>query len=260
MRLRPALLSLILASGAAGPATAANGWTACWFENGAVVVPAEIGGVAGDWLIDPSAPRTLLHETRAEMEGLPRLFSAPAQVAGRRLAAVEVTVADLDERAPGFATPIAGVIGADLLSRFVVDLDFAPCRLRLSRGRAPSFAAVQSLPVRLVGGIPAVEAAVSDDRRARRGLFALDWSSKAAVRVSSAELRPLREGLDPTLRNRAPARLRALSMGGRLYEEQTAAVAADLDPTLAGSLGADLWSRWRLRLDIAHGRLWLARK
>ncbi|HRD28184.1 MAG TPA: hypothetical protein PLO65_07785, partial [Caulobacter sp.] len=41
----------------------------CWFENGAVVIPAEIAGVAGDWLLDPSAPHTLLHETRAQMEG-----------------------------------------------------------------------------------------------------------------------------------------------------------------------------------------------
>ncbi|MES2035351.1 MAG: hypothetical protein V4466_14350 [Pseudomonadota bacterium] len=188
MRLRPALLSLILTTGAADRAAASE--TTCWFENGAVVVPAQIGGVAGDWLIDPSTPRTLLHETRAEMEGLPTVFTAPAQLAGQRLSAVEVTVADLDDRAPGFATPIAGVIGADLLSRFVVDLDFTPCRLTLTRGRPRRFDATQRLPLRMAAGTPVVEAAISDDRRARRGLFALDWSSKAAVRVSRAELRP----------------------------------------------------------------------
>ena len=27
---------------------------------------------------------------------------------------------------------------------------------------------------------------------------------------------------------------------------------------LAGALGTDLWSRWRVRLDIAHGRLVLS--
>jgi|SRR5215217_580681 len=258
MRASPLLLAVILTGTGVGGARAAE--TACWFENGAVVVPAEIGGVAGDWLIDPSAPRTLLHETRADMAGLPRMFTAPGSLAGQRLAPVEVMVADLDDRAPGFVTPIAGIIGADLLARFTVDLDFAPCRLRLTQGRAPLFRAVQRFSVRMVAGSPVLEAGVADDRRARRGLFALDWSSGAAVRLSSAELRPARNGLDPSLRSRAPARLRALSLGGQLYEEQSAAVASGLDPALAGTLGTDLWSRWRLRLDIAHGALLLARK
>lgn len=258
MRAPPLLLALILAGSGVSAAEASE--TACWFENGAVVVPAEIGGVAGDWLIDPSAPRTLLHETRAQMADLPAVFSAPGRLAGQRLAPVEVTVADLDDRAPGFVTPITGVIGADLLRRFTVDLDFAPCRLRLTRGRAPMFRAARRFPVSMVAGSPVIEAGVSDNRRARRGLFGLDWSSRAAVRLSGAELRPVRAGLDPTLRNRAPARLRALSLGGRLYEEQSAAVAAGLDPALAGTLGTDLWSRWRLRLDIAGGNLLLARK
>lgn len=258
MRTRPLLLALILSGGIAGAAHASE--TACWFENGAVVVPAQVGGVAGDWLVDPSAPRTLLHETRAQMEGLAPTFVAPAVIAGQRLQAVEVTVANLDGRAPGFATPIAGVIGADVLSRFTVDLDFAPCRLRLSRGRGPTFRPLQRLPVRLVSGVPVVEAGVADDRRARHGLFAIDWSSRAAARLSDAALSPPREGPAPSLRNRAPGRLRALSLGGELYEEQSAAIAVGLDPALAGSLGTDLWSRWRLRLDIARGELLLARK
>ncbi len=66
--------------------------------------------------------------------------------------------------------------------------------------------------------------------------------------------------LDPTPRNRAPARLRALSFDGILYEEQSAALAPVLDPGLAGTLGTDLWSRWRIRLDLAHGRMLLAPK
>lgn len=255
---RRRLLSLACAL-AALPATAhAAAGTTCWFENGAVVAPAEIGGVSGDWLIDPSAPRTLLHETRAQMEGLPATFTAPAHLAGQRLAAVEVTVADLDDRAPGFVTPIAGVIGADVLARFVVDLDFAPCRLRLSRGRAPAFGRGRAMALQTIAGVPAVRAAVSDDRTARAGLFALDWGSRAAVRVRDGTLRPAVADLDPTLRNRAPARLRALSFDGVLYEERSASLAPDLPPELAGALGTDFWSRWRIRLDLAHDRLLLA--
>lgn len=244
-----ALTALLAASGASA------GETACWFENGAVVVPAEIGGVAGDWLLDPSAPHTLLHETRAEMEGLPDAFTAGGQVAGQRLEAVPVTVADLDDRAPGFFTPIAGVIGADLLERFVVDLQFAPCRVRFSRGRAPAFGRARTLSLQRVDGVLAVQAAISDDRTARSGLFAVDWGSRAAVRVRDGALRPTVADLDPTARNAAPARLRGLSIDGVLYEEQSAALAPALPAELTGALGTDFWSRWRVRLDLAHDRM-----
>jgi hypothetical protein len=238
--------------------SARAGEAACWFENGAVVVPAEVGGVAGDWLLDPSAAHTLLHETRAQMEDLPPIFTASAHVAGESLEGLQVTVADLDGRAPGFATPIAGVLGADVLGRFVVDLDFAPCRVRFSSGRgwrAPRGS--RSLPLSFVDGLPTVLAAVSDDRRARQGPFAIDWSSRAAVRLTGGTFNRPRE-IPP--RSVAPARLRALSIDGDLYEEVSAALAPDIDPSIAGALGVDLWSRWRLRLDMTGGRLWLSPK
>jgi hypothetical protein len=255
MRIAPALLAVILTSCGVGSAQA--GEAGCWFENGAVVAPAEIAGIAGDWLLDPSEPHTLLHETRAEMEGLPGAFRATGHVAGQTLDDVQVAVADLDGRAPGFPTPIAGVIGADVLERFVVDLQFSPCRLRLSRDRPPPFGPARRLTLLRIGGVPAVAAAISDDRTARSGAFAVDWSSRAAVRVSGASVSPVSDGLDPTIRSRAPARLRALSVDGRLYEEQSAAVASGLDPALAGTLGVDFWSLWRVRLDIGRGRLYL---
>lgn len=248
------IIGLIL-SAAASQARAAE--TACWFENGAVVVPAEIGGIAGDWLLDPSAAKTLLHETRAEMEGLPATFTAPGHLAGLTLAPTAVTVADLDDRAPGFATPIAGVIGADVLARYTVDLQFAPCRVRIYAGRAPRLGRARALPLVLVGGVPAVRAAVADDRRARAGLFGIDWSSRATVRLADAVLMPAAAALDPTPRRLAPARLRALSVDGRLYEEASAATASGLAEGLAGTLGVEFWARWRLRLDIAGGELLL---
>ena len=257
---RPPLV-LGLAFGLLLAPAARAGETTCWFENGAVVVPAEVGGVAGDWLLDPSAPHTLLHETRARMEGLPEAFVATAHVAGTPLTGVRVTVADLDGRAPGFPTPIAGVLGADVLGRFTVDLDFSPCRVRLSDGpwRRPGRGA-RLLRLTLADGVPTVAAAVSDDRRARTGLFAVDFSSRAAVRLTSARFHPLNEAAAKAPRGVAPGRLRALSLDGDLYEEQTAALAPDIDPSLAGALGTDLWSQWRVRLDIRRGRLLLSPK
>jgi hypothetical protein len=244
---------------AGGRAEAAE--VACWFENGAVVVPASIGGVAGDWLLDPSAARTQLHDTRAAMEGLADGVVARGRMAGQMLPAVPLAVVDLDSRAPGFVTPIAGIIGADVLGGFVVDLQFEPCRVRLYAGRAPGTPGGRVLPLEAVDGAAAVRAAIADDRRARAGLFAVDWSSRAAVRVAGATIAPQPvEGTDFARRDRAPARLRAMSLDDRLYEEPTAALASGLDPALAGTLGLDFWSRWTVRLDIAGGRLTLSPK
>lgn len=260
MTCRPALM-LGLALALALPAIARAGDAVCWFENGAVVASAEIGGVAGDWLLDPSSPRTELHETRAEMEGLPPTFSAGGHLAGEPLATVAVTVANLDGRAPGFPTPITGVIGADVLSRYVVDIDFSPCRLRLSlRGAPTPGRGSRILEVHTIAGVPTVAAAVSDDRRARQGAFVVDFSSRAAVRLAAARFSRPSPKAERAPRGVAPARLRALSFAGMLFEEATAALAPDLDPALAGALGTDLWSRWRVRLDIAHGRLVLSPK
>jgi hypothetical protein len=256
----PLALGLTLSLLLAAPARA--GETACWFENGAVVVPAEVAGVAGDWLLDPSARHTQLHETRAQMDGLPPAFRATAHLAGVSLADVPVTVANLDGRAPGFATPIAGVIGADVLGRYVIEVDFVPCRVRLvaeGSGRRPG-RGTRMIRLTQVDGVPTLAAAVSDDRRARRGLFALDFSARAAVRLTRATFRPENRPAETASRNRAPGRLRALSFDGALYEEPTAALAPDLDPVLAGALGTDLWSRWRISLDIRRGHLLLSPK
>jgi len=258
MRAAAVIAGLILSVGNATPTLTDE--AACWFKNDAVVVPTSINGVAGDWLLDPSAPRTQLHHTRAAMEGLADGFVAEGGLAGMALPAVPVAVANLDGRAPGFVTPIAGVIGADILAGFVIDLRFEPCRVRLYAGRAPRVRGGRVLRLETVDGIPAVRAAIADDRQTRAGLFAVDWSSRAAVRVAGATVTPSVEALDPTRRERAPARLRALSFDGQLYEEPSAALAPDLDPALAGTLGADLWSRWSLRLDIAGGRLTLLPK
>jgi hypothetical protein len=63
--MRASLLALLISLAAAASARA--GETACWFENGAIVAPAAIGDMTGDFVIDLSAPRTLLHDTIADI-------------------------------------------------------------------------------------------------------------------------------------------------------------------------------------------------
>ncbi len=245
MRCRVTVLALMLALPFAG--TARAGETACWFENGAVIAPAVIGTMAGDYVIDLSAPRTLLHETKAQMEGItaPEL-SLPVEVAGLKAPAVSVKVADLDARGAGFVTPIAGVIGMDVLAGHSVEIDFAHCRVRIDQPWKARRQVV--LPVEMIEGLPTIAAAVSDGPTALRGAFAIDTASKAMARLSTRGAAATGK-LDTGARHMAPALLRALSIGGVLAENVPATLADDLPEGVDGTLGTALWTRHRLRLS-----------
>ncbi|MBO9711244.1 MAG: hypothetical protein J7521_23870, partial [Caulobacter sp.] len=178
MRRVASLLILSLLAARGGPAWAGSqraGETACWFENGAVVAPAAIDGIAGDYVIDLSAPHTLLHIDIAQRAGFTETaLVLPVRLAGRRVDAALITVQSLDYRAVGFSTPIVGIIGADILDRYKVTLDFSPCRLRLERPGSPLRGRKGGLPVTMVDGVPTVVAAASDGFRGLSGPFALD--------------------------------------------------------------------------------------
>jgi len=252
----PAVLFLILAL-TARPAHA--GAARCWFENGAVVAPAAFGDIAGDFIIDVSAPKSQLHLTRAQGDGIE---GASAQgsltLAGERLDGLAIAVVDLDARSAGFPTVINGVIGADVLERFVVEIAFAPCRLTLYRRAPARWRNAVRLAVRRVNGIPVVAAGVSDGRTTRRGAFAIDTAS-APVRLAKASLsRPPPAGVDPASHTRAPARLRALSLAGRLIEETPAGLLDGAPAGLDGAIGDAVWSRFSMRLDLKRGWLDLA--
>jgi hypothetical protein len=245
-RVAPLLfLSLLVMRG--GPAVA--GETACWFENGAVVAPAAIGDMAGDYVIDLSAPRTLLHNTAAQRGGYAETaLILPVRVAGQQAPATAVTVEDLDYRGVGFSTPITGVIGADILDRYVVTLDFDPCRLRLERPGTPHGPEKGAIRVVMVGGVPTIPAAASDGLTGVSGPFALDTASGGGVRARGAADGP---------RQKPAGTLRGLSLNGTLRQDLPAVVAGDLPAGVVGALGVQVLAAYRLRLDPKALRLWL---
>ena len=237
-------------------ARARAGETRCWFENGALVVPAAFGDIAGDFILDVSAPRSQLHVTRAQSAGIVADHArADLRLAGERIRRFDMKVADLDARSHGFTTNIAGVLGADAAAPFTADIDFSPCRVRLRRGRPAHLGGGYRLKVQEVAGVPAVEAAISDGAVSRQGLFAIDTAS-AGTRVSGGRLsRAPPTGVDPTDRDTPPARLRALSLAGLLFEQTPAGLASDAPPAPDGAIGNSVWSRFHVRLAIGRG--WL---
>ncbi len=248
----PLLFLSLLAAARGGPALAERrgaGETACWFENGAVVAPAAIGGIAGDYVIDLSAPRTLLHVDVAQGAGfVDTALTLPVRLAGRRVEAAPITVQNLDYRAVGFSTPISGVIGADILGRYGLVLDFSPCRLRLDRPGGPPGGRSEGWPVTMVGGVPTIPAAASDGFRSVSGPFALDTASGGGVRARGAADGP---------RQKPAGTLSGLSLGGTLRQDLPAVVAGDLPDGVVGAIGAQVLAAYRLRLDPKALRLWL---
>ena len=226
-----------------GPALAGEG--RCWIDHGALVVAASFGEIAGDFILDASTPKSQLHLTRAQGDGIEATSARrPLKVAGEHFPAFDMDVVDLDDRTRIFDTTINGVIGADLLRRFVVDIDFSPCRIRLGHGAAKPAAGAMHMAVRDIDGVPTIRASISDGLQSRAGDFAID-TSHATSQITGATLsRTSKPGSDPS------TRLRALVLGDHLFEQTPAEVSTTRD-----AIGTAVWSQGRLRVDLRDG--WL---
>jgi hypothetical protein len=245
---------------AASPATA--GETACWFENGVVVVPAQVLGVTGDFILDTATAHTQLAETQAQTAGFDETaLTGDLRLAGVSLTGATVAVADLDMRTGALPTPVAGVIGADVLRPYVVDISFAPCRVRLSLPRrAPGFRASTRMKLTWVADRPTVTAQVSDGARILTGGFSPGVGVDRAVRISDAAAQA--PGADKP-RELYPfgilePRVQALKFAGDVAWNLPGGLLAAEDPGLAGEIGGPYLQRYRLRFDFPAGRLLIA--
>jgi len=260
--MKPSTLALALfAAPALTPAAAQAGETACWYEQGVLVAPAAVAGIAGDYILDTGSPVTQLHETKAQAAGLAQAsLVGDVRLAGLTLHGRPVAVADLDSRTWLFPTPIAGVIGADILGDYVVDVSFAPCQVAIRPLReAPPFAADTALPLARVDGAATAFAAVSDGPRAFGGPFVVATGADASVRFDPAFASVVGNAKPADLLpgGERRARLRAASFAGSLFENLDAGL-APVDARAAGIIGAPLLSHWRVRFDFPRARLLLA--
>jgi hypothetical protein len=259
---RPLPILAATALMALAPVAARAGTARCWYENQVVVVGAEVMGVTGDFILDPATPHTLLADSQAQAAGYDETaLKGPVRLAGITRRDVAVAVQTLDLRTGALPTPVTGVIGADVLKGLVLDVDFHPCRIRLSQpGKAGAFRSLRTLPLTWTAGRPVVQAAVSDGPHALSGGFSLGVGADTAIRVSDAgavvpgAAKPKEAYPYGVLR----PRLRAFSFAGGLAENLPSGLVAAEDAGLAGQIGAPILSRFRLRLDLAHDRLMLA--
>lgn len=250
-------LSLTLATVVVAPAWSAE--VVCHFDSGVVVIPAEVAGIAGDYILDTGSPHTLLHKTLAQAEGIEGdSVAGDVVLAGVRVLSHTVQIADLDVRTWNLPTVGAGVIGADVLRDFVVDVSFAPCRVRLSRrGEALPFQG-RSLEMSWDKGRPTAMAAVGDDAHEVSGAFVIATGSNAPVRLADDLAQPT-PGASPELYPDGVwlARLPQVTFAGRTGRDVAAGLMKP-DGDVVGVLGGQVLANFRLRFDFPAGRLVVA--
>lgn len=261
----PVVRAFLAAALAAIVAPARAGELACWVDRGVLVVPAEIDGVAGDYILDTGTARTQVHDDRARGEGYATPeFQADVRIAGFRLPGRPILAASLDARTFYFPTPVAGVIGADILSGFVLDVRYEPCRVALWRpDEAPPLDEGVNLAM-VVGadGRPLLDASAADGDQVQTGPFVLATGLDVAARLADdlaaapgidkpVELLPGGVALRP---------LKAITFQRETWRDLATGLVprADLPDGALGELGPGILARWRWRFDFPAGRATLA--
>jgi hypothetical protein len=238
----------------------------CWFENNVIVVSAEVMGWPGDYILDTATPHTILADSQAQTAGYTETaLTGEVRLAGLTIPNRPVQVLAIDLRTGALPTPIAGVIGADVLRGFVLDVSFKPCRVTLSPRAKARFPAGITLPMGWVAGRPVVGAAVSDGPHAFSGSFAPATGADTFIRLSDGVAKAQTSSGGGAAKPKElysygvlRPRLRALSFAGELRENLLSGLIPAEDPALAGQIGAPLLSHWRLRFDFPAGKLLLA--
>lgn len=136
-------------------ARAAGAWTlGARLDRDYFLADAEVGGVRGLFLLDTGAPVTVLDLAFARAIGAKAtdtqvLKGAGGQAAGWRLGEIELaprggpkarlspSVTDLSGFSRGSGVPVAGIIGCDLLAKFVVTLDYRRGAVTLDKAVRP---------------------------------------------------------------------------------------------------------------------------
>jgi hypothetical protein len=182
-------------------------------------------------------------------------------------------VLPMDGLAEAEGTEVAGVLGFELLQRFVTEIDYAARRLTLTLPeRFDPSGAGTSVPFVFVDHMPAVDGSVDGIA----GRFAIDTGSRSALALHGpfvdkhglvARYRPEIEtvtgfGVGGDVRARVTRagmlRLGEVEVPEPVTELVISEKGALADRYLAGNVGGGVLRRFRVTLDYRHERLYLA--
>ena len=280
------LLGLALALALFAPARAAE--IPATFSEGLIFVRASIGaGPPGVFLLDTGAGVTILDARFASAAGV-RLGDPIALVGGGgatgahraenvRLtlaggvieAVTDATVTDLTHIDQGMRTHLDGILGDDVLRRFVVTLDYRSGTVRLD----PPQSAAPPADAAPMGGlmVPFVSAHVQQGGRGADAEFQIDTGSNTAIEFWAPFARrafpdaPVTPGAGMGVggfTRTERGRLDTLVVAGHTINGPAANFADktlpdDAGPAYGGVIGGPAWRGLVLTLDFPHRRVWL---
>ena len=253
------------------------------------------GGPERDFLFDTGASVTVIDSTFAAAAGLPVQGHMQAAGAGASGSAAFTTLGSLAVRGPDgdgvelkdlnvavmsvtpmfsryFWRDFAGIIGYDVISRFVVTIDYDSTRLVLHDPKTFRWAGREAaLPMTLNGVVPSLEA-VLDGRY--RGQFRLDVGSSSTVDLHTPFVR--RNELEKHLResrdvsgagfggefSSSLGRLHTMAIGPYEWRDPLVTLSRTSEGALAsedfaGNIGNRILERFRVTLDYDGRRVWL---
>ena len=258
------------------------------FSDGLIFVRVSIGGgPAGVFLLDTGAGVSVLDARFASAAGV-RLGDPIALVGGGGAAGAhraenvrltlaggaitaetDATVADLTRIDQGMRLHLDGILGDDVLRRFVVTLDYRDGVVRLDPPDS-SAAPADAAPM---GGlmVPFVAAHVQQGGRGADAQFQIDTGSNTAIEFWAPFARQAFPDARVTpgagmgvggLTQTERGRLDALVVAGHTIAGPSAnfadrTVADDAGPAYGGVIGGPAWRGLVLVLDFPHRRVWL---
>ena len=276
---------------AAAPILALPGWARAEatqvradLRGGLLFVRASIGSAPGLFLVDTGAPFTLLHETYAKGAGVKpqggevlagvggvrvaaRAQRAVLALAGGPSAAIEASIIDLSAIAGRMQLDLAGVLGCDFLSRFVVTLDYRRGAIAFAQASPPPPRTAVTLRI---GRTPYVRATAVYGAARAAGEFQIDTGANTAVvlwKPFAARSFPGVGAVSGAVQGVAGVsqarigRLTALEVAGQRLVDLQANFADEVRPDDAGRdhagvIGGPAFAGRRIIIDYPGQRFW----
>ncbi len=258
------------------------------FQGGLIFVHVAIGnGPPGLFLLDTGAGTSILDARLAGAAGVKlgdpihlvggggaadarRAENVHLTLAGGAIdAEVDPTVTDLTRIDRGMRLHLDGILGDDVLRRYVVTLDY---RAGLVRFDPPEATTPPTDAVRMSGLVaPFITAHVQQAGRGADAQFQIDTGSNTAIELwapfarqafPGAAVRPGAGMGVGGMTQTARGRLDALTVAGHTIAEPVAnfadaTVPDDAGPAYGGVIGGPAWQGLVLTLDFPHRRVWL---
>jgi hypothetical protein len=261
-------------------------------DGGHILLRGEIAGSGPMWLgLDTGATGSLIDSDRARTLGLQRGESSQVHGAAGAVDAVELsgasirlpgvelrdqnlTALQLDFLARGKGRDIAALLGYEVFSRFVVEIDYAGRRLHLYDPATFVYQGTgESFPLRLDGDHPYVRAQlVLPGKRTVEGEFVVDTGSPFSLMLAAPFVTEHRllEGIGKTIGSKARGvggemllsigRLQGFRLGRFLLADPVTVFPQNFGGEItargtAGNLGAGFLRRFRVIFDYSRGRM-----